>query len=727
MSRPHPAPCNRPHSRRAARPARRVSARALGRFLVPALLLIAALLGPTAAVAQDDVPDLRNPVTDDADVLSAGDEARITTSLDRLLDDRDVQLFVAFIRTTGTETVTSFTEAAFDENSMGGNDALFLVAIDDRAQALWLGDSVTGVSDEEIDRILDDASAPRLADGDYAGAAVATAEALGEAVAAEPEPTAPATATPADGASSGGSTGGGIDITPVIIVVILGAGLFLIGRTLLMRRNAARADAAERDRLSREANRALLAGDEAVKDAEEEVGFAEAQWGEAEARPFREALAKAKAEMKAAFAVRQRIDDAEPETPAQRQAMLKEILDRTTAAHQLLEAEIARLDALRDLERTAPEQLAALPPAIDALRTRHAQASDTLGRLAATYAPSAIGSVTGNLAEAEKAIASAASETERGRALPDTRRSDAVVALRHAQASLASATQLVDAVDRLGKSLDDAASRVPAELSAASSDVTSARDAITQGGAPALPGGGDARASLQAAERELAEARRVAEARPLDPLLAVQHAVAANQAADAILAGVQAAEEAQRKRVQLATTAIAGARARVDRTVDYITTRRHGVGQTARTRAAEAEARLADAERLLPTDPDGAAAQAQRAQQLADDAYRLAAGEFEAWDRGQGPVAGPYRRGGASPESQIIGAVLGGIIGGVLSGGGRGSGWGGSSWGGTLGGGGRSGGGFGLPRGPLGGGGGGGFGRGGGFGGGGGHGRGGRW
>jgi hypothetical protein len=198
------------------------------------------------------------------------------------------------------------------------------------------------------------------------------------------------------------------------------------------------------------------------------------------------------------------------------------------------------------------------------------------------------------------------------------------------------------------------------------------------------------------------------------------------------VAGVQDREARQQRRLQMAATALTSARGHVDRAVDYITTRRHGVGRTARTRAAEAEAQLAEAERLAASDPDASLAAAQRATQLADEAYRRAASQFDAWDAANGPVAGPYRP-PSSAGADIAGAVLGGIIGGILAGGGRGSGWGGSPWGGPMsgGGGGRHGGGFGLPGGFGGGGrsGGGGFSLPGGFGGGGGGGRvrGGRW
>ncbi len=290
-----------------------------------------------------------------------------------------------------------------------------------------------------------------------------------------------------------------------------------------------------------------------------------------------------------------------------------------------------------------------------------------------------------------------------------------------------------DAPDRRGrhlaKGLDEAAARLPQELAAAAADIATARAGVSRAATrprcrpPRVAASRPRTRSPPCGRRAaLDEARAASVARPLDPLLAVERATAANAAADTIVAGLQAVEVQRQRRLQVASAAVATARGRVDRAIDYITTRRHGVGREARTRAAEAEARLADAERLAATDPESAVTVAQRATQLADEAYTIAAREFGAWDAGNGPVAGPYTRQGrpTTTGADIAGAILGGIIGGMLSGGGRGSGWGGSSWGG----GGRSGGGgFGLPRGPLGGG--GGFGGGGG--GGGGRVRGGRW
>ncbi len=673
------------------------------------LVALAALLAPIAPViAADELPRLQDRVTDVADVLTPQEESEVAIALEDLERTGGVQLFVAFVDTTGAEDVTSFTERLADDNSLGGNDALHLVAIEDRSQAMWVGPSLGGVTEEEIDAILTDAVEPLLAEGAFANAAIAGADALEIAAAGDLVPTAPpdggATSSPdgEDGEGAAGS-GGGFNITPLLAALLLLGGAILLVRAIWTRRARAKAEGVARHKRSQDANRALLATDEALKDAQNDVEFAAAQWGEEEVTAYRLAIANATGELRTAFEIRQRLDDAEPETPPEQEQMLSEILARTANAATLLDEQEQRFDQLRDLERTAPAQLEALAASVDALRARRDTAAATHERIGAAYAPSAVASILGNVTEADKAIASAATEVERGRAAAATRRADAVVALRRGQDAAARATRLVEAVERLAQRLDEAAAKLPAELSAAAADVATARAGVTDARTlpPAAPTEAasqpvDPVAALEAAERLLGEARRAAEAVPLDPLAALERATAANQAADAIIAGLRETEANRRRRLAMANSAVASARGHVDRAADYITTRRHGVGREARTRVAEAELRLSEAARLAGSSPDAAIASAQRATQLADEAYRLAAAEFDGWDAGRGPVAGPYTRGGGSPEAEVIGAVLGGVLAGVLRGGGRGSGWGGSPWGGSPGGGAR-GGGFGLP------------------------------
>jgi uncharacterized membrane protein YgcG len=722
------------------------------RAILLAILLLALSVGTVLAL--DEPPRLADMVTDQATVLTASEEREVQAALDRLRDDQDVQLFVAYVDSTGEADVNSFTEATAFTSSLGGNDALILVAIEDRTYSMWVGDSLDEITDVEIDEILTGALEPALVDGDFAGALVASAEAVGEAMdggiaptptqaAATVRPATPAPTTSSGGTGTGsGSSGGGLNLTPIIAFLVIGVGVFLVGRSVLQRRRHGKGQAAALDTLNSEANRALLAADEGLKDAANDVEFAAAQWGDAEVVPYRDAIRQANEELRAAFALRQALDDAFPEKPPQRDAMLREIVARCTKAGQLLDAQEARFDDLRDLEAAAPAQLATLPPLVEALRARRTAAEAIVSRLRAAYAPSATASVNGNLEEAAKAIEAAAAEATRGAQVVTAKPSEGVVALRRAQEAMARATQLVEAVERLGAGLDDAAVRLAAELDAAARDVEAARNAVAglaQAAQlpPGVPGAqtADPAMALRAAEVALGEARRTAEARPLDPLAALQRAVAANQAADGIVAQVADVQTAIARRRHGAQTAVATAQGHVARAVDYITTRRHGVGEAARTRAAEAEVRLEEARALVAGNPEGAIAAANRATALADEAYRLAAGEFEGWRPGSGPVAGPYGPSAGDAGGEIVGAVLGGIIGAVLSGAasggrGRGSGWGGSPWGGS--GGGSMTGGFGIPTGlPRGGGGGGGRSRGGGFsmpsGGGGGRVRGGRW
>jgi len=183
-----------------------------------------------------------------------------------------------------------------------------------------------------------------------------------------------------------------------------------------------------------------------------------------------------------------------------------------------------------------------------------------------------------------------------------------------------------------------------------------------------------------------------------------------------VLASVRRDAAQQAQLAAALQASLASARADVDRAADFIATRRSGVGRRARTRLAEAERSLETALGLRDSDPNAAMDHARQAERMAEEAYSLAAADFDGWNQG-GP--NPTRGGGGS---DIAGAILGGIIGGILSGGGHGGGWGGSPWGssGPSGGGGGWGGG-GHSRG-------GGFGGfGGGGGGGGGHSRGGRW
>ena len=126
-------------------------------------------------------------MTDSAGVLG-GRVSDIETAIDRTLADHRVQAFVLYVRTTGDLAMADYAQQTAATNSLGVDDALLVVAMDDRTDYIWVSDSLDEITDDELDAILTGELEPRLRDGDPAGAAIAAVEALGRA-ADSPAPT----------------------------------------------------------------------------------------------------------------------------------------------------------------------------------------------------------------------------------------------------------------------------------------------------------------------------------------------------------------------------------------------------------------------------------------------------------------------------------------------------------------------------------------------------------
>jgi uncharacterized membrane protein YgcG len=643
---------------------RRVS---LALLAVTCALLLA---GPAAA---QEIPRLEGQVTDltQARVLAAN-RSQIDAALNRLLNERAVQLFVLFVDTTGDRTVSDYAREVVRANSLGQDDGLFLVAVRDRTY--WLEtDSLSGVTATETAQIRSRSVEPRLRANDWGGAVIAAADGLGSAVSGAP---LPAEREPA-------STGGGVNLLPLLgIGLLIVGGLWLFGALSTSRRTVQqrKQTAEERDRrtgeLAREANKLLIETDDGLRDAEQELAFAEAQFSESDVAPYRDALALATTEMKAAFAIRQQLDDESPEDPETRERLLREIIQRATKSRALLDEQSARIGQLRDLERRAPEILSRLPSHLEALDARIPQAEATLAELT-DYAESSWLSVKGNVAEARKRLEFARQQLQVGNAAASSDdKPTAARSARSAQQAVAEAERLLDAIETLASSVRQAERSLAKELAAARADVDLAR--------AALPGGAQngMRAQFANAEQALQGAEREARQAHPDFLGAVRLATQANALADEVLAHVRKAEEQRRREAQLLESTLRQAEVSYRRAADYIASRRVGIGRAARTRLIEAESHYEQARALVPDDPHAALAHAQRAYNLAEDAYAQAVDDFEDYES-EGEILTPgrrRRRGGGFFPPIIIGGGWGG-------GGHGGGGFGGTPWGSSGGGG----------------------------------------
>jgi uncharacterized membrane protein YgcG len=697
------------------------------------LAVVAALVGALALVAPgvraEEVLRLDGPVTDPGGALD-GRSADVADAIDSTLDAHGVQVFVLFVGSTEDLSARDYAAQTAETNSLGVDDALLLVAVDDRSDFIWVSDSLDEITDDELDAILTETLEPSLRDGDFVGGAIAAVEALGVA-ADSPAPTAPPvepepTVAPAPGGGDADGSGG-IGLGTIIgIVLVAGGGVYLFRRWRRTKDAPVTPGGGEAPaelhgpELSRQANALLIATDERIRDARQEVDFAEAQYGPDEVIDLRTAVAAAQAELAAAFTVRQRLDDDQPEDDATRDVMLREIVERTTRAQATLDAETDRIRQLRDLERDAPTTLVELPARIEAVEDRLPAARAVLADLT-RYAPSAWQPVRGHIEEVEKGLAGARTAVTVGSAaMARDERSEVAIATREALEGVTGSAGLLDAIDGLATTIAEAEARVPTELTEADRDLADARIALTEAG----PGDTSLGARIRDSEAALGAAHRASTTRPADPVEALRLATEAHRLADTLLVAARDAASAHDRLEAAADSSVRTASVEVDRTATFIASRRRGVGETARTRLAEAERHLEMARGLAATDPNQAVEIGRRSQALAQEAYRLASSDFSDWDGG-GPGWG-QRSPSGDATAEVLGQILGGILGGVVRG--SGGGWGGSPWGGSSGG--RGGGGLGGGWGGGGGFGSGGFGGGGGGGGGGaggGRGRGGRW
>jgi hypothetical protein len=269
-------PCTPWAEHRSARAARII--RTLACLAIIWAVVVAPFLGHAgralAQAASLEPPRLQDQVTDltQRQALANG-QAEIDAALADLRESRNIQLFVLFVDSTGSRSVTDYADEAARRSSLGGNDALLVVALTDRSDALWRGSLLEErLTDRELGEILSERVEPSLASGDFAGAVVAGARGIAEA----------------DGGSGlTGGFGAGPLLALIGIAILVIGGLWLWNRyaTRRRQRQAAEAYAKQTEQIDQQANALLIAADEAVRDAQDEIRFAEHQFGEVEVVP----------------------------------------------------------------------------------------------------------------------------------------------------------------------------------------------------------------------------------------------------------------------------------------------------------------------------------------------------------------------------------------------------------------------------------------------------------
>lgn len=666
---------------------------------------VASLASPAVQVVvlPDLLPDSppvdvgTNQIDDQAGV--GADTSAAQNALDELRSNAKISLYVVFVTSFDGAEPAEWATSSFSKSALGDYDMLWAIQTSPGRYGYQVGDGFP-LSKSTVDAMLNGTPSSDLSAGDWSGAIVAAAQGLQNAVANGGN-------AGSVGTGSSSSSHGSLAWIWIVVILAIAVIAFLVFRSYQRKKRAdaeAKKDAGPPpepyEHLSDRSVNALIQTDNAVRASESELQLAEGEFGAEATKDFRAAHDDAKAKLTKAFQLRQEIDDEIPEDEQTRRGWMTQIIQLCQQASDGLEAQTDKFDKLRDLKSRLPQVLAALPGDIDAQNARLPQAGATLQRLAGAYSEQALATVSGNTDQANERLQFArTSVDEATKTAGDADNGAAVLAARAAQEAVTQATTLLDAIDRLDHDLAAAAAQLAAARSHVTSELADAKAALGQGSA------GAATADIQqrlATVQSTLDAASTAEA-GRDPVSSLKNLTDADHALDDILAATRSAQQQEKRAQASLQSELVTAQSTVSAVEDFIATRRGAVDSTARTRLAEAQRHLQQAQSLADSDAKSALAEAQQATDLARQAYAEARNDVDNWYGG-----GPGR--GGSPMRGIGGAILGGIlINSVLNSGHRGGGWGGGF--GGFGGGGFGGGGFG---------GGGGFSGGGSFGGGGG-------
>ncbi|MEV4988357.1 TPM domain-containing protein [Pseudarthrobacter sp. LMD1-1-1.1] len=646
-----------------------------------------------AAWAEDPVtiPSGTN-IVDNANVLGSR-KGEVQDAIQKLLKDHKYNLYVVTVKSFDNPSdPTAWSQVVAKTKGMGKADVILAIATD-QGKYYFSPNSASAIYSKRSN-ITQNAVVANLAGGkkDYAQAAMDTASAVGDAAGGG-----------SGNVSSGNGAGAGLLVGAGVVVAGGGAYLYFRNRRKKAAGQVASSGSygpqgAELDPLAslsveelrRKSGSLLIEADDAIKSSEQELGFAQAQYGDSAVGNFTKALAEAKAHMTESFKLQQQLDDHIPDTEEQQRTWLGEIIRRSEAALESLQEQKADFDSLRELEKNAPQALAAVNAGAREADGKISSAEQSLQEMRSKYADSALAQVSDNIVQAKERLAFVqnASETAQQK-LGSGEGSLAAVAVRAAEESLHQTNVLLDAISKVATNLDEARNGLEAAVVDTSQDLAQAKAMIQSGTHAELAG------PVAAVEAALAQVKTEIQGGRIDPIATLQRVETAHQSLDQALTGIRDQQEQARRAQASLQQTIMSAQAQISATSDYITARRGGVGTEARTRLAESQRNLDYALSIARTDPVTALTYAQQAHALAAQATQLAQADVDHFDgyANQGFGRGGMFGGGGG--GGLGGAILGGILinsilngghGGWGGGGGWGDGGGGGGWGGDSGG-----------------------------------------
>lgn len=398
------------------------------------------------------------------------------------------------------------------------------------------------------------------------------------------------------------------------------------GQEIGGRRKSARQLTAEQRRLQqmsleelrREAGSLLIAADNAVNSSEQEILFASAAYGDDQVAPFQRDVEEAREHLQESFRMQHQVDRDPPESEDEARDLLRKVIANCQRVSETLESHRQDFESLRSLELDPRPALSQLRTRIEELDQRRAQAQKRLPDLQSKYDDEALTSFTEGLDRSAHSLQAAATAADAAEsALESAEPSEAVVAIHTGEESAGEAGKLIESLEETQLRLRSAEQNLSVGLDQTEQDIAQARATMEAGQSHDLAG------PIAAAQAAVTQVRRDLDSgEKINPLELLNSLEVAHRELDEPLNAVRDQQARDRRAREVLQTEILTARHQVQSSRDYLGARRGG--STSRTRMAEAERSLAEAESLGDGQPAKALELATQAKTLAVQAAQIA-------------------------------------------------------------------------------------------------------
>ncbi|MDK8668551.1 TPM domain-containing protein [Corynebacterium marquesiae] len=651
----------------------------LGRAAIAAFILGCTSVGAgsafaaeTTAVAQGTAT-LQDKVTDEAGVLSAEEKSQLEQKITQLQKDEHLTLFVYITDELGTDPESFAGQAVKDK---GPNSAVYALSINDRKMGVQTGkDWPQGRLDQMYDAAYD-----KLASDEYGASAVALADAaLGNS----------ASTNSASDSSGLAWLGGG-----AAAIVAAGGGIMYYSRRSTKKNNAQTLESAreispsDTDQLNRLpletldqlAQEELVSTDESIRRGKEELNIALSEFGPERVRPFTKAMNHSTSTLQKAFHLRQRLDDAVPESPAERRQMLVEIVSSCGQADDALDAQAEEFAKMRDLLIHSDEKLDELTQRTVGLRARLPEAESTLAGLKSNYDENVLSSIADNPELAAASLDEAEKLLDKARGVqtqPAGQQGPLVGLIRDIEHACEMTDRLISGVENAEENIATARGNLEALIAEVEGEIDEARELERQGKAQGTTAAWDKLEDLLGrAGTAVDEAKAHGQQDPLGQHTAL---TSIDTQLDEALDRVREKTSTHARQLDLFRQQISVAESNIQAAEDLISSRGRIIGSGARTALADAKRLHAQALHTERSDIRAALQSSREAVAAAQAALQRAKDDIDEHRRRQ-----QRQQMGNAAGNVVTGMVLGQMLGGGrgFGGGFGGGGFGGGSFGG---------------------------------------------